>query len=409
MNSRQFARFGPRDKTEARIFAHALVARFYFYLPVLVHHMEAELAEGGIARPEAVAVSVIGLASVGMMVAQYPSGLFADWVGCTRSLILAGMLQAVGILLFLVPGSVWAIASAQIVIGVATAFRSGADTTLLHAHLERVGDEERYGAALARLRFLNTLGIGLAGTVGALMYAWKPMSVFVLSALASIVGVLSLVKVDDAAALQQRSYRQVLRESLSEMRRNRVVQALLLLGGLGNPFFVFVYWITQRYLIDADFSLAGIGLTVASISLLQAATMPLSAWLSHDRGRLLCGLVALILVLPLSFVFVAIAWDHARGLGAAVLVAVASCHVVFRNIVNVRIQSLVPRPIRASVVSFEAWLGALGYLILFPLAGWLLARFGLSGAFVSLATILAACLWPPTILLLWPRRPRHPE
>lgn len=382
-----------------RLFAHALVSRFYFYIPVLVLHTEGELTRAGAPAPAALSVSLIGVISIGVIAAEYPSGLLADWLGCKRVLLLSAAFQIAGVLLYLVPASIAAIASAQVLIGVATAFRSGADTTLLHAHLERANMPERYGGGLARLRFFNTLAIGLAGIAGGPLYAWSWRSVFVAAAISSALGALLIASVAETHRPARRSYRKVLEQSVAAMRRDPRVRALIWLGGAGNPFFVLAYWVTQRYLIDAEFSLLGMGLTVASISLLQALTMPLSAWVSRQEARLRHGLLVAVAGLPFAFALVAVLWGQHDRAGALTLVILCSSHVLFRNIVNVRLQRLVAPEVRASVVSFEAFIGAVNYLLLFSLGGVLLASQGLSGAFWILAGLLAVILWPLTYRL----------
>lgn len=382
-----------------RLYAHALISRFYFYIPVLIHHTEGELTRAGAPSPAALSVSLIGVISIGVIIAEYPSGLLADWLGCKRVLLLSAAFQIVGVLLYLIPASVAAMVAAQILIGVATAFRSGADTTLLHAHLERAGLPERYGGGLARLRFFNTLAIGLAAIAGGPLYAWSPGAVFIAAAVSSALGAVLIVNLAETHRPARRSYRQVLDQSVVAMRSDRRVRALIWLGGAGNPFFVLAYWVTQRYLIDAEFSLFGLGLTVASISLLQALTMPLSAWVARDERRLRRGLPIAAFLLPFAFALVAELWGRYNNAGALTLVLLCGSHVLFRNIINVRLQRLVAPEVRASVVSFEAFIGALNYLALFSLGGFLLASRGLSGAFWVLAALLAAVLWPLTYRL----------
>lgn len=377
-----------------RLYAHALVARFYFYIPVLVHHTQTELTHAGAPSPAALSVTLIGVISIGVIAAEYPSGLLADWLGCKHVLLLSAVFQVAGVLLYLIPASISAMVGAQILIGVATAFRSGADTTLLHAHMERHGQSARYGGGLARLRFFNTFGIGLAGLAGGPLYAWQPRSVFVAAAVSSLLGALLIVSIDEARPATRRSYRQVLTQSLDAMRDSRQVRALIWLGSAGNPFFVFAFWVTQRYLIDAEFSFLGMGLTVASISFLQAFTMPLSAWVSRGERRLRHGLTIGVVLLPCAFAAVAELWSRQQAIGALTLVLLCGSHVLFRNMVNVRLQRLVPPEVRASVVSFEAFIGAIGYLVLFAVGGYLLASEGLPGTFWTCAALLAATTWP---------------
>lgn len=384
---------------ELRIYAHAFIARLYFYMPVLLLHMEQALGDADVSRPKAVALSLISLTSLGVMLAEYPSGLFADWLGHGRTLLLAGALQVVGVGLFLAPPSLVTLAVAQLVVGVATAFRSGADTALLYGYLEGCGCTSQYGGALARLRFFNTLAIGVAGTFGGILFAYAPRWVFILSAVSAAVGTLSLLGLDAVVAERPtRSYGQVFRESFAAMRGSSAVQALVLLGGLSNPFFVLAYWMTQRYLSDAGVSALQVGFVVAAISYLQAATMPFSAWFSRHQRRARTVTACIVVLLPLFLLSVALAWGPARLLGGALLVLVAAVHVLHRNLINLRIQAFTPTPVRASVLSFETWIGALGYVLIFPLAGWLFEARGLSGGFVVLSIATALALWP---LLVW--------
>ncbi len=387
---------------ELRLYAHAFVARLFFYVPVLLHHMEVSLAAAHVPHPRALSLSLIALVSMGNLVAEYPSGLFADWLGRKRSLVFAGVLQALSILLFFLPSSVYSLCAAQLFIGVSTAFRTGADTAFLHGHLESIGQEHRYGRALARLRFFNVLAIAAASATGGLLYAWRPDSVFWLSALACVLGSAVLLGLrEQPAAARGRGYFAVFRDSFAEARHNRPAQALMLLGGVANTYFVFSYWVTQTYLIDSGASLSSMGLTVGSISLLQALTMPLSAWTSESKRRISRLLAGVGIGLPLAFLVAALAWSFGhKGAGTLALVCVGACHVLFRNAVNLRLQALVPAEVRASIVSLESLLGSIWYMLFFPLAGVLLAWGGINRGFLALAAIVAVSVWPLLIVSL---------
>jgi MFS family permease len=387
-----------RSGAERRLLGHAFFARLYFYVPVLVLHMETQLGAAGVARPRALSLSLLAFMSVGMILAEYPSGVLADWLGRKRTLILSGMVQAAGVLCFLVPASLPAMVTAQVLIGVGTAFRSGADTSLLHSVLERERRDARYGAALARLRFFNVSAIASASAVGGALYAWDPRAVFVAAAAASLLGLLPLLGVDEPpmeGSSPERRYLDVLRQSLGELRENHRARALTWLGGVGNPYFPLTFWAIQTHLVDLDFPLVWLGVTVASMSALQALTMPLSVWLSHDERRSARALPLLVLLPAAAFALVAVA----RGaglplLGTVALVLTSGCHVLYRNAVNVRLQAMVPDAVRASVVSMEAFIGSLWYLALFPIAGWLLSTGGVGQGFAWLGGLALLTVAP---------------
>lgn len=67
---------------------------------------------------------------------------------------------------------------------------------------------------------------------------------------------------------------------------------------------------------------------------------------------------------------------------------------LFRNLVNIRLQPLVPDGVRASMTSLETWAGALYYAAFFPVAGWLLDTAGPVNGYVWIATIVVLTAAP---------------
>lgn len=389
----------PEDRTvrvTARLYAHAALGRCFFYLPVLVHHLVTGLEEAGVARDHMASMSILALFSVGIALAEYPSGVFADWAGRARSLVVGSLLYAVGLLLYLIPASPLAFALGQLTIGVGTAFRSSADTALLHASLESSGQGLRYGAALARLRLWNLVGLIGSSAIGGALYAVSPALVFGLSAVAMLMSAVPLLGLEETREIHhRRGYAQVLRESVDETRRNQKVQALVLLGGAGTTYFLFAFWATQAYLVETGTAPHLMGYAVALIMVLQAATMPVSARVgSFDRSNERCFPILLV-GLPIAFFTVAAAGGAGLWLpGALALIAASACQVLYRNAVNVRLQVLVPDTVRASVVSLESWVGSLWYMVFFPLGGWLIDTGGVGGGYAGIAVFVAATALP---------------
>ncbi len=387
---------GSRYGVEQRLYAHAFLARCFFYLPILVHHIVGGLEDAGIARSHLVSMSILALFSVGIVFAEYPSGVFADWAGRARSLVLGSLLHAVGLVPYLIPSSPLALAIGQLIIGVGAAFRSSADTALLHAHLETVGEERRYASALARLRFWNLAGLIASCAVGGALYAVSPQLVFGLSSAAGVLSALPLIGLEERREARERtSYMHVLRESLHETRRNRRVQALVLLGGVGTTYFLFAFWATQAYLVETGTPPELMGYLIALLMVLQAATMPLSARVGSDPTSNARSFPILLVGLPLAFL--AVAGAGAAGLrlsGALVLIVASACHILYRNAVNVKLQVLVRDSVRASIVSLESWAGSLWYVVFFPLGGWLIDAGGIGAGYAGIAAVVAATALP---------------
>ena len=105
-------------------------------------------------------------------------------------------------------------------------------------------------------------------------------------------------------------------------------------------------------------------------------------------------------------ILAAVALAHRAGmhpLAATALVVGAACAPLYRNVINIRLQPLVPDPVRASLVSVEAWVGAAYYALFFPVGGWLVDATGVVTSYSILACWMALSLLP---LLLWARAQR---
>ena len=294
-------------------------------MPVLVHHIVVELRAAGAEQPHALAMSTLVIFSIGILLAEYPSGVFADWVGRKRALALSCLLHAAGISIYAVSSTLPALFAGQLVLGLGAAFRTGADSALLHSYLDRAGTPERYSAALARMRIATNGAIVVGCLGGGLLYAWWPPAVFIGTALCSLVALVPLSGLEEPPRrVAHHSYIDVLRESLAEVRRNGPARAIVLLGGVGMTFFLFVFWTTQSYLVEIGAPVKHNGFLIGATALLSALSLTALAWLSASRRRHGVAIGLLLFTIPLALLATAIAYRSGwRWLGAAFLLL---CH-----------------------------------------------------------------------------------
>ena len=110
----------------------------------------------------------------------------------------------------------------------------------------------------------------------------------------------------------------------------------------------------------------------------------------------------LLCTIPLALLATALAYRAGwRWLGAGVLMTIAMGQALFRTLVNVRLQQLVPDAVRASIVSLESWLGSLLYVPVFPIGGALLDAWGIDGGYRAMAVLV---LLPSGLLYIRARR-----
>jgi hypothetical protein len=388
---------------EQRLCVFSFVRTVWFYMPVLVHHIVVELRAAGAEQPHALAMSTLVVFSLGILLAEYPSGVFADWVGRKQALALSCLLHAAGMLIYAVSSTLPALFAGQLVLGFGAAFRSGADSALLHSHLERAGIPERYSAALARMRIATNGAIVVGCFSGGLLYACWPTAVFIGTALCSLAALVPLSGLEEPPRrVAHRRYFDVLRESLGEVRGNAPARALVLLGGVGVTFFLFVFWTTQSYLVEIGAPVKHNGFLISVTALLSALSLMALAWLSASQRRHGVAVGVLLFTIPLALLATAIAYRAGwLWLGAGFLITIAMGQALFRSLMNVRLQQLVPDAVRASIVSLESWMGSLLYVPVFPIGGALLDAWGIDGGYLAIAVLV---LLPSVLLYVLARR-----
>jgi MFS family permease len=167
-------------------------------------------------------------------------------------------------------------------------------------------------------------------------------------------------------------------------------------------FFVFVFWTTQSYLVEIGAPVKHNGLLISVTALLSALSLLALAWLSASPRRHGVAVGVLLCTIPLALLATALAYRAGwLWLGAGFLITMAMGQALFRTLVNVRLQQLVPDAVRASIVSLESWLGSLLYVPVFPIGGALLDAWGIDGGYRAMAVLV---LLPSVVLYVLARR-----
>lgn len=226
---------------------------FAFHAPVLVPLLEALSGRGD----PALSVLSLGVASLAMVLADVPTGLYADRAGPKAALRLGLLLTTLTLLLFFVLGVVRALVLRdhdphatwlpgvigvlvlEVVIGVSLALLSGADTVLFLRVAQRSGipglERRGFEGVGSAIRYLGTMfavgaGAALFDLIGALIRdearrAALQSGLFLLTGLAQLVALRDLGRVADVPPAPGSRARPGLREvarALVEAARFRV-------------------------------------------------------------------------------------------------------------------------------------------------------------------------------------------
>src|SRR5258705_7683122 len=115
--------------------------------------------------------AIFGLAVV---LFEFPSGYMADRVGYRWSLLVSTGFLMTGWLVYTRADSFWAVAVAEIILGAASAFMSGADRALLWVSLEGASRTTQYTRWDGRIRAVSQSAEALSAAAGGWLYAMGP-------------------------------------------------------------------------------------------------------------------------------------------------------------------------------------------------------------------------------------------
>ncbi len=120
--------------------------------------------------------------AIATVIMELPSGVFADLYGRKLSLILAGLMDTVGIGLYCFADSFLELLVAELFLAGFVALQSGADTAFLYDTLKSLKRAEEYPKILGNIIFLSTMVLGvtniLGGFIGEFELRWTLFACF---------------------------------------------------------------------------------------------------------------------------------------------------------------------------------------------------------------------------------------
>jgi MFS family permease len=344
---------------------------------------------------------------IAKFVAEMPTGVFADLVGRRASLIVSCVLAAIGELLFVVP-SFPVIALSFALLGVAYAFRGGADSAMLWALAERAGVSDKathYSKLYSRMFLLLLLGETLGAASGGFIGGIWALLPFICQGIVAVLAIPPLFFLPEVR-LAHSEHHSPLRHVGAGLRaawRDPVLLGLLLLSGLTASVFTTLGYYTQLFFHELGFSLSAIGIIFALAIVPDSLFAALAPRIIHRLPR------------PwLLTIFVA---SEALGLAAmsaqqpllgvvGFLLLFHSADAVLTPAISRYLNERSPEAQRATVLSLDTGLFSAAMIVLFPLFGLGLTHASYHAIYLwTLVALVAGSL--AITLLVWLLRRRR--
>ena len=332
------------------------------------------------------------------LLCEIPSGMLADRFSYKTNLYLARLASIVSSILILFgQGNFWIYALAMMVSAWSYNFDSGTSTAFLYDSAVEAGQKDRYLQISSFLsgvaEVTRTLGTVVAGFFihGAL--AWTYLIAIGLSFLSIILIYFMKEPMAKRGRNEVLTFKTIVLQVRKEWHEKPVLFYWMMTYQLVGTLMCMFYFYYQQKISDlvgwqvSLVMLIGSGLNLIAV---YVASQIGKKWNSNRVFPTLVALTGLALLLVFSgtpFAFL------------LVYLLTNTLYAVYQPIYFNDLQGYLPSSVRATMLSINSMLFSLSMIVIFPLIGWLIDRWGLVAVFLVLGLILLL-IYPILIISL---------
>ena len=321
------------------------------------------------------------------LLCEIPSGMLADRFSYKTNLYLARLASIVSSILILFgQGNFWIYALAMMVSAWSYNFDSGTSTAFLYDSAVEAGQKDRYLQISSFLsgvaEVTRTLGTVVAGFFihGAL--AWTYLIAIGLSFLSIILIYLMKEPMAKREKNEALTFKTIVLQVRKEWQEKPVLFYWMMTYQLVGTLMCMFYFYYQQKISDlAGWQVSLVMLIGSGLNLIAVyvASQIGKKWNSNRVFPTLVALTGLALLLvfsgtPFAFLLVYLLTD--------------TLYAVYQPIYFNDLQGYLPSSVRATMLSINSMLFSLSMIVIFPLTGWLIDRWGLVAVFLVLGLIL---------------------
>ena len=332
------------------------------------------------------------------LLCEIPSGMLADRFSYKTNLYLARLASIVSSILILFgQGNFWIYAIAMMVSAWSYNFDSGTSTAFLYDSAVEAGQKDRYLQISSFLsgvaEVTRTLGTVVAGFFihGAL--AWTYLIAIGLSFLSIILIYFMKEPMAKRGRNEVLTFKTIVLQVRKEWQEKPVLFYWMMTYQLVGTLMCMFYFYYQQKISDlAGWQVSLVMLIGSGLNLIAVyvASQIGKKWNSNRVFPTLVALTGLALLLvfsgtPFAFLLVYLLTD--------------TLYAVYQPIYFNDLQGYLPSSVRATMLSINSMLFSLSMIVIFPLTGWLIDRWGLVAVFLVLGLILLL-IYPILIISL---------
>ena len=382
-----------------KLYLYETLYSLMFYTPIIVLFYQSN----GLKLTQIMILQSIS--SIVWILAEIPTGHFADVIGRKNSLLMTGIFATLAMTVYALGNNFYYFLFAVLFWALAGAFISGADSAFMYDNLKELGREKSYKKIWGNAIFFYSVGIAVASIAGGflgglnLRYPFYAMIPFYL--LLIFVALSFYEPRHDRDLTRKNSILSSFGLINKTIIHNKKIRWLLIYSAIITSAIGVSYWLYQPYLKLSGLSIVYYGLVFASFNLVSAVSAKYSHIIEEKLGRkaslaslfILTSLGYLLMgkiIFIFSFVFAQI-FQFVSGFSS----------VVISDYIHKETDSSV----RATTFSVKSFIEHIFYAAIAPLVGWMVDVYTLPQALMVMGMIVGVVgLFFISVGMLSPKR-----
>lgn len=358
-----------------------------------------------------------GVYHITSMICEIPSGAAADLLGRRRTVVWGRLCTAVSCLLMLLSGKFWGFALSFVIQALGNNLNSGSEEALVYDSMKQCGREPEYLKVNGRINLLIEISQSIATVAGGILaersYVWCYGASVIIALLALLPAV--LMKEPDIAQEEknpqdkkhpqgkkhpqrkknpqekkrpqetQKSNGMIKQHFVTSFRilaENREIRRILLYFETVFAFYTVLFFYSQQYFYDMGLNKVEISVIMLFGGLASCLGAMASEKVYGKAGEMTQYAAALVIAAGLAGFFL-----HRLPVSVVLFVTACFANALLYPIQSISLNRLIPSGQRATLISVGSMLFSVIMVLLFPAAGAVAERIGLSGAFLLLGAL----------------------
>lgn len=241
---------------------------------------------------------------------EVPTGTVADFFGRKYSLILAGFVNALAVIIYVSYPSIFVFMIGEFLWAVAVSLVSGADESLLYDSLKELGREKEAKKIIARHESFILAGIMFGGPIGSIIFYFfgvrAPIFFMVVPLTIAIIIAFTFKEPKIKRVSEAKRYLDILRQGVSFFFKHRVLKILALDMVVIGSIAYYIIWVYQTLLLRLNVDKFYLGLGHALLTAAEIAVMVSYPWLEKILGGKKRTIFASALITGLGLILAAV-------------------------------------------------------------------------------------------------------